>query len=196
MLLVDGHPVVRFGLATALRDVTEIEGVDEASSLSEARSALRHAPDLVLLGERLPDGDGLDLLPLIRAHSQRTKVLAFLSSSLAGGARRARRLGVAVCLTKESPLSDIRRAVRAVAEGHVPAAPSHVFSDVEDDYHLTARERSVLKQMVYGRTNPEIAQQLAIGTGTVRTHVSRILAKLDARGRTEAVATALRYGIV
>lgn len=199
-LLVDDHPVVRCGLLRLLGSLGIVDAI-EAGSVAEARRAIHPGLRLVVIDDGLPDGRGLDLLPAIRAHAPDARVVAFVEVVVGAMARRAKDAGVAAYLTKGGPVTAVVEALREVlaVKGAPVAARSSTAiatSRREGGRTLTGRELAVLRLMSHGSTNPEIARMLSISRGTVRTHVSHILDKLWVADRTEAVAHALRAGLV
>lgn len=197
ILLADGHPVVRLGLATALAFVPDVRVAGEVGTLAEAIDALTARPDVAIVELRLPDGDVFGLLREARAISPRTRVVVTDAVRLPSEGRRALKLGAVAYLPKDSSVARFTEVVGEVVAGRpfasVCDAPGCA---VATECRLTSRELAVLRLMADGNTNPQIGRLLAIGTGTVRTHVSHILEKLDAVDRTDAVVTALRLGLV
>ena len=204
LLLVDDHAVVREGLRAFLRLVPGIEVVGEASDGASAVSAGRALrPDVVLLDLVMPGGDGVSALRLLRAEVPQARVLVLTSFTDDAQIFAAMEAGAAGYLLKDVEPDALVAAVREVAAGNPvlhPRVATRLMRRgiaVEPGLaELTARERDVLRLIVEGLANKEIARRLGIGEKTVKTHVSRVLDKLGAADRTQAAVVALRTGMV
>jgi DNA-binding NarL/FixJ family response regulator len=210
VVVVDDEPLVRQGL----RLVLELEpGLEVVGEGDDGRTALelvrRHRPDLALLDVRMPGMDGIEATRLICAEpvlrDTRVVVLTtFADDALLAGAIRA---GASGYLLKSMPPEQIRAAVHAAARGEMPLAPSLV-QRLLDEFaetavrrdprldRLTGRESDVLRQVALGRSNAEIARDLLVSEGTVKTHVAALLRKLEVRDRTQAAVAAYELGLV
>jgi two-component system, NarL family, nitrate/nitrite response regulator NarL len=203
VLVVDDHPLFRDGVIRALTDDPSIEVVGEAADGSEALSAIADlTPDVVVLDVRLPGMDGPQVLKAMQDRGDGSRVLflsAFDEPSLVHDALAR---GAAGYVCKDADESEIRAAVRAVADGHTHVeARLHegVFAEMSgagERPTLSARERQIAALMADGRSSREIAELLYISPSTVKTHTRRICEKLGVSDRTAAVAEAIRRGLV
>jgi DNA-binding NarL/FixJ family response regulator len=209
VLLVDDQDLVRAGLRGILRPELGFELVGECSDgavVGAAVASLR--PDVVLMDVRMPDVDGVAATRLLRERPDAPPVLAlttFDDDEVLAGMLRA---GAAGFLLKGAPAEDLQRAVRAVAEGGSwldPAVTGRVLTayraapralEAAALAGLTARERDVLALIGRGLTNAEIARELVVGEGTVKTHVHHLFAKLGLRDRAAAVVLAFDSDLV
>jgi two-component system, NarL family, response regulator LiaR len=204
VLIVDDHEVVRQGLRTFLELDAELEVVGEAADGAEAvRMAQRLHPNVVLMDLVMPEMDGVTATQLIRQQLPDTEVVALtsvLEDALVVGAVRAGAIGY---LLKDTRADELRRAIKAAAAGQVqlsPRAAARLVREIRAPdatlATLSPRETEVLRLLAGGRTNKEMARELAIGEKTVKTHVSRILGKLGVQSRTQAALHAGRVGLV
>jgi NarL family two-component system response regulator LiaR len=204
LLLVDDHAVVREGLRAFLRLVPGIEVVGEAADGVDAvRVAAEVRPDVVLLDLLMPGGDGVAALRALREAVPEARVLVLTSFTDDAQIFAAMEAGAAGYLLKDIEPEALAAAVREVAAGNPVLHPRvatrlmrRSAAPVAGLAELTARERDVLRLIVEGLANKEIAGRLGIGEKTVKTHVSRVLDKLHAADRTQAAVTAIRTGMV
>jgi DNA-binding NarL/FixJ family response regulator len=211
ILLVDDQELVRAGLRGILRTAFGFEVVGECADGSEVSAAVRACrPDVVLMDVRMPTVDGIRATRDLRRLSDGPPVLAlttFNDDEVLAGVLRA---GAAGFVLKGGPAEELHRAVREVAAGGAwldPAVtgrvltvyrraappPVHVPGPLDT---LTAREREVLALIGRGRTNAEIAAELVISEGTVKTYVNRLFAKLHLRDRAAAIVFAFDHDLV
>jgi two-component system, NarL family, response regulator LiaR len=203
VLLADDHRIVREGLRRFLGRDPELTVVGEAPDGAEAVELSRQLrPDVVLMDLLMPVMDGIAAISAIRNELPETEVIALtsvLESAAVVGAVRAGAIGY---LLKDIQAPELRRAIKAAAAGQVqltPQATAYLMHEVrtpEATEALTEREREVLRLLVQGRSNKEIARDLQIAEDTVKTHVKHILAKLGVQSRTQAVLCAMRLGLV
>jgi DNA-binding NarL/FixJ family response regulator len=209
VLVADDQDVVRHGICRILDGEGDVEVVgqarDGAAAVDQAR---RTTPDVALLDIRMPVLDGLSAARRILADLPETRVVILTTFDLDEYVYEALRLGAAGFLLKDAPADDIVRAVRVVADGEAMIAPTTTRRLIEEFAQhrpppsasaldaLTEREREVLRAMAGGLNNAEVGAQLFISEGTVRTHVNRILAKLQLRDRLQAVVLAYEAGLV
>ena len=204
ILLVDDHPVVREGLATVLEDQPDLQVAGAAGSAEEAITlAGQLQPDVVLLDLELPGMDGTQAIPALTRSSPTARVLVFTAYSTEERIFSAVRAGARGYLLKGAPGEEIARAIRTVHGGgsHLePGVAAKLLSRVgrpgTAPPALTEREREVLRLVVDGLPNKQIARTLGITERTVKFHVSSILEKLGADSRAQAVAIALQRGIL
>ncbi|CAL9628711.1 response regulator transcription factor [Streptomyces sp. Tu 3180] len=212
VLLVDDEPLVRAGLRAVLEAQPDIEVVGEAADGAAVIPLVRRLrPDVVAMDVRMPLMDGIEATrALLRTVGEPPKILVvttFENDEYVYGALRA---GADGFLLKRARPAEIVHAVRLVAEGESLLFPASVrrlaaeYGDggdraaraVLERARLTGREAEVLRLMARGLSNAEIAARLVVGTETVKSHVSAVLAKLGARDRTQAVITAYESGFV
>ncbi len=203
ILLADDHSMVRQGLRMFLGLDPELEVVGEASNGDEAVRLARHLrPDVVLMDLVMPGMDGIAATRVIRDALPETEVLALtsvLEDALVVGAVRAGAIGY---LLKDLQGDELCRAIKAAAAGQVQLAPqaaARLMQEISAPEHaetLTEREHAVLRLLAQGLSNKEIAQHLALGEKTIKTHVSHILVKLGVQSRTQAALAAVRLGLV
>ncbi len=196
-LIVDEHPVVRQGIRALLE--RELPGV-EVSDAASAEAALQQgdrAPDVVIVDPSHSGGNVESLVAELR-ESLDSAIVVFTGN---GGPRLladALKAGVKGYVRKDSPPEDLVRAIRAAHSGefYVDPALSSTIVLEEGDRTLTARQREILQMLADGLQTDAVAKQLGLSTETVRTHTKRILAKLHADTRTQAVAIAIRNGLI
>jgi DNA-binding NarL/FixJ family response regulator len=208
ILIIDDHPVVRFGVKHILDAEPDIDVVDDLEGLDGISDVLaRLEPDVVLLDLELGNTPGVDALRQIREIAPLLKVIVYTSHDEEEYIIQAAELGVDGYLLKGSPKEEIVGAVRSVNEGG-SAIESAVAAKLM--HHMTKRssrskqptitfskrETQVLELLAGGKTNREIGSALFISESTVKFHVHAILSKLDATNRTEAVSIAVKQGII
>lgn len=206
VMLVDDHNVVRSGLGALLIAYDDLELVAEASSGEEALLLCQeNSPDVVLMDLVMPGMDGATATEKILSACPGVKVVAltsFKEKELVQGALRAGAMGY---LLKNVTADELAEAIRSAYAGRSTLAPEAAQvliestqqkrdSDLVED--LTPREMDVLKLLVDGLSNPQIAEELIVSRSTVKFHVSSILAKLNVSSRTEAVSLALKNKLV
>lgn len=199
VLAVDDHPLLREGIATLVRNDEALELVAQAATGREAIALHReHRPDVTLLDLRLPDISGIDALIAIRAEFPEAKVLVLTTAEGDVEIRRALQAGALGYMLKSMPPRELLAAIHDVYVGRrriPPEIAAHLAEHMTDDA-LTAREVDVLQAMAGGNRNRDIAARLFITEETVKVHVKHILDKLSAKDRTDAVAIAVRRGII
>jgi DNA-binding NarL/FixJ family response regulator len=212
VLIVDDQPLQRLGLRILLESVAETQVAGEADSGSEAvrRTAELH-PDVVLMDIRMPGMDGIEATRRIVASGNRSRVLVLTTFDLDEYAHAALRAGASGFLLKDARPEELLGGIRAVASGDAIIAPT-LTRRLLDAYaqqlpvtprtadntllqKLTEREREILIAITRGWTNPEIADRLHLSESTVKTHVGRVLAKIGARDRVQAVIFAYDIGL-
>jgi DNA-binding NarL/FixJ family response regulator len=198
VVIVDDHPLVRAGTQSLLDESVGIRVLGTAGEAAEALELVReHQPDVLLLDVRLPDMSGIDLARQVRALYPSTAILVLTGHDEIGYARALRHIGVRGYLSKTSSGPEIVAAVRAVALGQdtFQGAAANPDSELELE-DLTDREQEVLGLLVLGLRNAEIAERLRTSVKTAEFHVGRLLHKLHARSRSEAIIRAQELGLV
>ncbi|MCP3820185.1 response regulator transcription factor [Streptomyces sp. A3M-1-3] len=209
VLLVDDEPLVRAGLRAVLESQPDIEVVGEAADGASVVPLVRQLrPDVVAMDVRMPLLDGIEATrAVLRTVDDPPKILVVTTFENDEYVYEALRAGADGFLLKRSRPAEIVHAVRLVAEGESLLFPAAVRSlaaeygnnaarEAMDRAALTEREAAVLRLMARGLSNAEIAAHLIVGTETVKSHVSAVLAKLGARDRTQAVIAAYESGFV
>jgi two-component system, NarL family, response regulator len=200
LLIADDHPVVREGLVAIFRTQKDIHVVGEASDGEETCELCgRLFPDVLLLDLRMPKKNGLQVIEELTARkAPKPRILVMTTYESGEDIRRVLKAGAKGYLVKGTPPEQIRESVRRVAGGErlVPAAIASKLAESLAHPELSERELQVLYQMADGRSNKEIGQALYISENTVKSHVKVILTKLDAMGRTEAIAIGTKRGLI
>lgn len=199
ILIVDDHPVVCSGLTSMLSAQAGIEVVGSAASGEEALAIVqRIKPDLMLLDLRMPGMDGIGVLNALKRIEHPPRVVVLTSFEKDEDIYRAIRAGAQGYLLKDTSESEMVTAITVVNSGK-RYIPRHIAARLADRLmrsDLTARELQILELLAQGSTNKQIAGALDISDNTVRHHVNNIMEKLQVSDRTEAVATALRSGVL
>jgi NarL family two-component system response regulator LiaR len=203
-MLVDDHMMVRRGLATFLKVFDDLELVGEAESGEAAvQLCAQIQPDIVLMDLMMPDMDGATATRLIRQQSPKVQVVVLTSYKEQELVQSALQAGAIGYLLKDVSADQLARAIRAAHQGRATLSPEAAQALVNaanqppaPGHDLTERERDVLALMVEGLNNTQIAARLVVSPSTIKTHVSNILSKLGVASRSEAVALALRSGLV
>jgi DNA-binding NarL/FixJ family response regulator len=207
ILVADDHPIVRDGLIAILSTQPDFAVVGAAGDGAEVvRQVEAQRPDVVLLDLEMPTLDGVEALRLLRERAPTTHAIVFTAFDTDERILAAVRAGAQGYLLKGVPREEIFRAVRVVHAGGSllePVVASKLLRQIgegpvgtPDTPALTPRELEVLRLLARGRQNKEIAAELGISGRTVKFHTSAVFRKLGAGNRTEAVALAVRLGII
>ena len=210
ILLADDQELVRTGFRLILNAETDFTVVGEAGDGAEAVERARLlSPDVVLMDVRMPGVDGIEATRrLSRLADVRPRVLMLTTFDLDEYVFQALRAGASGFMLKDAPADQLATAIRVVAAGDALLAPSvtrrlvaefarrPLVTEEPALAELTVRELEVLKLVARGLSNAEISRELFIGDATVKTHVKRVLAKLDLRDRVQAVVLAYESGLV
>ncbi|MEU8404339.1 response regulator transcription factor [Nonomuraea sp. NPDC048892] len=211
ILLADDQALVRTGFRMILDNADDMQVVGEAGDGAQAAEmAVQLQPDIVLMDVRMPEVDGVEATRRICTGTSRIRVLILTTFDLDEYVYAALHAGASGFLLKDTLAPDLLSAIRMVARGDAVVAPS-VTRRLLERYVgigvaqaipaasldvLTEREREVLSLIARGLSNTEIAECLFLSEGTVKTHVSRVLAKLGLRDRVQAVVFAYESGLV
>lgn len=202
-MIVDDHAVVRSGLSAFLLAFDDLEHAGDATGGADAVSkCMSLRPDVVLMDLLMPDVDGAEATRRIKEACPEVQVIALTSykeDDLVQGALRA---GALSYLLKNVTADELADAIRKAHAGRPTLAPEaaqvliKAATEPAQEEGLTSRELEILKLMVHGDSNPDIAEKLFVSRSTIKFHVSNILMKLGAATRTEAVAIALQRKLV
>jgi len=206
VMLVDDHAVVRSGLSAFLLAYDDLELVGEASDGAEAvRLCERLHPDVILMDLIMPRMDGATATRAIRERLPQVQVLALTSFKEDNLIQDVLKAGAIGYLMKNISADELAAAIRAARRGRPTLAPEAAQALIDNATkhgvplpgdNLTAREQDVLRLMVHGLNNTQIAEELIVSRSTVKFHVSNVLSKLHVASRTEAVAFALQHNLV
>jgi DNA-binding NarL/FixJ family response regulator len=199
ILCVDDHPLFREGIATALANEGDLELVGTAATGRAALDQFRqHRPDITLMDLRLPDMNGIRAIASIRAEFPEARVIVVTTFEGDYEIQRALTAGAFGYLLKSAPLDELVGVVRKVHAGrkHLPADVAENLAVFMGGDPLTEREVEVLRRIAEGDRNRDIGIRLGIAEDTVKVHVKRIMDKLEAKDRTQAVAIGIRRGVI
>jgi len=213
IMVVDDHDTFRDPLAFMLEREPDLSVVARPRSLSEAREDLQsaeHGVDVAIVDLSLPDGSGTDLIRELRSSHPRAMALVLSATSDQKLLASAIEAGAAGVMHKSAPMSDLVEALRRLATGEQLLSQQEVIGALrllvrvrETNREaqlavdrLTPREREVLQALAEGWSDKEIATRLHVGVGTVHSHVTNILSKLEVSSRLQALVFAVRHGVV
>jgi DNA-binding NarL/FixJ family response regulator len=215
VLLADDQELMRMGFRMVIESQPDMSVVGEAATGREAVDATaRTAPDVVLMDVRMPEIDGVEATRLITASASDARIIILTTFDLDEYVYAGLRAGASGFMLKDAPPGELLSAIRSVANGDAVVAPrvtrrllstfSHrlpapagaASAELERLELLTAREREVLLEVARSLSNAEIADRLVLSEATVKTHVGRILAKLELRDRVQIVVFAYENGLI
>ena len=199
IMLVDDHYLVRMGLASIIALESDMTVCAEAATGEQALSLFRvHNPDVTLVDQRLPGMTGSETTQKIRAEYPGARILVLSTYACDEEIYKALQCGAMGYLSKSVQREELTQAIRKAASGrrHITPEVATLLAEGMSRSRLSSRELDVLRLLVGGKRNREIASSLDITEGTVKLHVSSILGKLAVADRTEAVTVALQRGIV
>jgi len=199
VLSVDDHPLLREGIAALIGNQTDMELVAEACNGREALEQFRkHSPDITLMDLQMPEMSGIDAISAIRGEFPEARIIILTTHAGDVQVSRAFQAGARAYLLKGSLRNELLEAIRAVHAGQKRVS-SEVAAEIaghSTDDMLTPREVDVLRLVAKGNANKEIAAQLSLTEETVKSHIRNILARLEAKDRTHAVAIGIKRGII
>jgi DNA-binding NarL/FixJ family response regulator len=199
ILVVDDHPGFRAGLVAMVEFSGEMKVVAEASDCAQAIEAFKaHRPDITLMDLRLPDMSGVEGVMALRAQDPQCRVIVITTYDADEDIYRALQAGAKSYLLKEMTAEELRSAIRAVARGETPL-PAQVAQRLASRLSrpaLTRRELDMIRLIVRGFSNKEIASEFGITEDTVKGHLKHLFVKLGVKDRTQAAIMALQQGII
>jgi DNA-binding NarL/FixJ family response regulator len=199
ILTVDDHPLLRDGVAAIIRSQPDMLLVSQASSGKEAiEQYAEHRPDVTLMDLRMPGLSGIDAMIAIRAQFADARIIILTTFEGDAEIQKALEAGARAYLLKNTPSDELIKVIRLVHAGkkRIPAEVAAQLAEHMGDEALTAREIEVLQKLAGGHRNRDIAGLLFISEETVKSHLKHVMEKLNAKDRTQAVAIAVRRGII
>ena len=198
-IIADDHPVVREGLRALVNSQKDMRVVGEAANGKQAvQQFFLHRPDVLLLDLRMPEMNAIEAIHAILEEAPEARIIVLSTYNGDEDIYQAMKAGAKAYLLKDSPREQLLESIRSVDRGGLSISLS-IGARLAATLHapkLTDRETEIMELVVGGKTNKEIGASLKITEGTVKVHVSHILDKLGATGRTEAIRIALERGIV
>lgn len=199
VLIVDDHTIVRQGLATIINRDSEVAVIAQAKDGQQAIDLFReHQPDVTLMDLRMPQMDGVEAITAICAEFKQARIIVLTTYDTDEDIYRGLQAGAQGYLLKDTEADELLNAIRTVHSGRKYISPEVGLKLAErmSNPELSEREFEVLRLIAEGMNNLGIATALSIGESTVKTHVNRILNKLDVSDRTQAVIVAAKRGLV
>jgi DNA-binding NarL/FixJ family response regulator len=199
ILVVDDHPAFREGIATVVAHQNDMQLVATAATAREAAEAFRQSqPDITLMDLRLPDASGISAVAAIRAQFPEARLIMLTTFEGDVEIQRALAAGVRAYMLKSAPLEELVEVIRKVHSGrrHLPEEIAESLAEHFSGDGLSEREVEVLQRIAEGDRNRDIGKHLSISEETVKAHIKHILDKLGAKDRTQAVAIAIRRGVI
>ena len=199
VLIADDHLIVRMGISALLSAEDDIEIVGEAKNGTEAVSAsLRLKPDVVIMDILMPKKDGITATAELHRLLPAAKILILTSCSSSDSVASAIQMGASGIILKSAENTSLAESIRAIHAGRsiLPGSVRHILKEDPPAPILSPRQRDILDSLTRGLSNDDIAQQLGIGTASVKTHIIALFQKLGAANRTEAAAIALRKNLL
>lgn len=197
VVIVEDQGMLRGALAALLNMEKDIEVIAQADNGRDGLDLIRrYSPDLCLLDIEMPLMSGIEVAEVLQREQALPKVVILTTFARQGYFERAMQAGVSGYLLKDSPVEELARALRDINKGKKVIDPDLALSACCEPNPLTEREQDILKEVAQGKTNQAIASTLFLSHGTVRNYLSRILGKLNAQTRGEAVRIAREKGWV
>ena len=195
VLIIDDHAILRMGLASLLNAKDDVEVIgDAANGASGVRKALELHPDIIIVDLMMPGMDGIETTMRLIERDPASKILILTTFGTSDGISHALQAGALGAVMKNCDFNELVGAIRTVAAGMEYISPEikRILSKDPPTAPLSPRQQEILRSIVRGLSNPDIAKQLGIRQDRVDEHVAAILTKIGAANRTEAVAIALR----
>jgi len=199
ILSVDDHPLLREGISAVINSQPDMLMIAEAASAHDGMLQFRkHRPDVTLMDLRLPDMSGVDTIVAIRAEFPDARIIMLTTFEGDVEIQRALEAGARGYMLKSMPPKDLVEGIRQVHAGkkRIPPQLAAQLAEHISDEALTTREIEVLRQIAEGNRNRDIGEKLFITEETVKVHIKHIMEKLGASDRTQAIAIAIRRGII
>jgi DNA-binding NarL/FixJ family response regulator len=199
VLVVDDHPIVRDGISAIVDHQHDLDVVGQAANAAEAIALFESlAPDVTLVDLGLPDISGIELIAILRAKSAAARFIVLTANAGGSEIAQAMHAGAHAYLFKNVPSEELLTAIRAVFGGgqYMSAAVGRVSDEIAGRPDLTARELEVLKWIVRGHSNAQIAAEMGVVEETIKSHVKNIFVKLRVSSRSKAAALAQKLGLV
>jgi DNA-binding NarL/FixJ family response regulator len=199
ILCVDDHPMFREGIASVIESQPDMELVGLAATGAEGIALARdRAPDVTLMDLRLPDMSGIRAISSIRQHRPDARILMLTTFEGDAEVQRALAAGARAYVLKSASPQELGKIIRQVnsGKGYLPPEIAAQLARRLSDDAISEREIEVLRLVADGNRNKDIADKLSIAEATVKAHIKRIMAKLGARDRTQAVSIAVQRGII
>ncbi len=199
LLLIENQTLTRIGIKTILGAQADIEIVGEAASGAEGFELFKRTkPDVTILGLRLPDSCAIDDLSDYFAENERAKIMVLAEHAGDAEISKSLKAGALGYVCKDVSETEIVRAIRAVAAGrkYIPSSIAGILSENFGQEELTPSEQIILRMIVSGKANKEIAFDLGVSANTVKTHIKNIFDKLNVSDRTSAATLAIKRGLV
>jgi DNA-binding NarL/FixJ family response regulator len=199
IMITDDHFVVRMGLAAVINTQSDMQVVAEASNGLQALELFRlHLPDVTLMDLRMPQMEGVEAITAIRKEFPNSRFIVLTTYDGDEDIYRALQAGARGYLLKDMLGDSLLDAIRTVHAGgrRIPPEVANRLADRMFRSELSAREMEVLKLIVKGKSNKEIAADLGVAEGTVKIHINNILSKFGVSARTQAATYALQHGII
>jgi DNA-binding NarL/FixJ family response regulator len=199
ILCVDDHPLFLEGIATVIAHQSDMQLVGMAATARKAVDEFRSKqPDITLMDLRLPDMSGISAIASIRSDFREARIIALTTCEGDFQIQSALLAGAHGYLLKSTPLQELVDAIRKVHSGrkHLTPAAAQTLAEHLSSDSLTQREVEVLQRIAHGNRNRDIGECLSISEETVKVHIKRIMGKLGARDRTQAVTIGIRRGVI
>jgi two-component system NarL family response regulator len=198
VLIADDHVVFRLGVRSLVQGQDDMEFSAEAANGIEAVALYRQVrPDIVVMDLRMPQVNGIEAIGQLLKEFPQVRILVLSSYAVEEEMYKAMQAGARGYLLKNSSREEILTAIRVVAAGecYLDPAVATYLAERDPRHELTSRELDVVRLLIKGLINKEIARVLSMSENTVKTHIKQIFWKLDVTDRTEAVSAALRRGL-
>jgi two-component system, NarL family, response regulator len=199
VLIADDHAIFRQGLATIINRDLDMQVIAQAENGEQAIALFeQHQPDVTLMDLRMPEVEGVAAISAICAIAKSARIIVLTTYDSDEDIYRGLQAGAKGYLLKETEPDELLNAIRTVHRGqqYIPPDVGAKLVQRMSNPELSERELEVLRSLAQGMSNADIAAALSIGEGTVKSHVNRILNKLDVSDRTQAVIIAVKRGIV